>query len=180
MEREDFQNKMNQLVELAKTQKNALDIQEVKEILGPEMDLKTEVEAFSYLQDKKIRILCDDSMVYNLFEDSDEMDELEDDSDEEDDSNPGDFVSDIQSVTPDENEESRIQKYFDILLCKLNDWERQVIIRRFGLLDGKPRTREEVAEEFNTTSERIRLIEHKTLRGQCIRVTNKKIRDFLN
>ena len=50
------------------------------------------------------------------------------------------------------------------VLSTLTDRERKVLIERFGLLDGKPKTLEEVGVEFNVTRERIRQIEAKALR----------------
>ena len=79
---------------------------------------------------------------------------------EEDDSNLGDFVADGNVVTPKER-------------------ERQVIILRFGLEDGHPRTLEEVGKAFNVTRERIRQIEAKALRKLRNPVRSKRIRDFL-
>ena len=372
MENEVFQQKLNQLVELAKSKKNSLDISDVKEIFGPEIDSETEVEAVSYLQDKKIEVtqLIDESMLDDLLTDPDDLDDFGDeptdsldyseadllegvgtedpvrmylkeigtvpllsaeeeielakkkaDGDkaakdklieanlrlvvsiakrytgrgmsfldliqegnlglikgvekfdytkgyklstyatwwirqsvtraladqartirvpvhmvetinkmskmqrkltldlgyepsvkelaeamdlseekvmeilqiarepasletpigEEDDSNLGDFVADNNSVTPEGNVESvMLREHIDTLLQDLKDRERQVIILRFGLLDGHPRTLEEVGKEFNVTRERIRQIEAKALRKLRNPVRSKKIRDFLN
>jgi RNA polymerase primary sigma factor len=56
------------------------------------------------------------------------------------------------------------QAQLEAVLQTLPERERKVIQLRFGLLDGNPRTREEVAREFGVTPERIRQIESKTLR----------------
>jgi len=99
---------------------------------------------------------------------------------EEDDSNLGDFVADINTVTPEANIESvMLREHIDALLMDLKDRERQVIILRFGLEDGHPRTLEEVGKEFNVTRERIRQIEAKALRKLRNPVRSKKIKDFL-
>ncbi len=100
---------------------------------------------------------------------------------EEDDSNLGDFVADNNAVTPESNIESvMLREQIDELLDDLKDREKQVIIRRFGLEDGHPRTLEEVGKEFNVTRERIRQIEAKALRKLRNPVRSRKIRDFLN
>ncbi len=100
---------------------------------------------------------------------------------EEDDSNLGDFVADNNTVTPEQNIESvMLREHIDILLEDLKDREKQVIILRFGLEDGHPRTLEEVGKEFNVTRERIRQIEAKALRKLRNPVRSKKIKDFLN
>ncbi len=100
---------------------------------------------------------------------------------EEDDSNLGDFVADNNAVTPEQNIESvMLREHIDILLQDLKERERDVIILRFGLEDGHPRTLEEVGKKFNVTRERIRQIEAKALRKLRNPVRSKKIRDFLS
>ena len=99
---------------------------------------------------------------------------------EEDDSNLGDFVADNNVVTPEGNVESvMLREHIDALLGDLKERERQVIVLRFGLEDGHPRTLEEVGKEFNVTRERIRQIEAKALRKLRNPVRSKRIRDFL-
>ena len=99
---------------------------------------------------------------------------------EEDDSNLGDFVADSNVVTPEGNVESvMLREHIDALLGDLKERERQVIVLRFGLEDGHPRTLEEVGKEFNVTHERIRQIEAKALRKLRNPVRSKRIRDFL-
>ena len=99
---------------------------------------------------------------------------------EEDDSNLGDFVADSNAVTPEGNVESvMLREHIDALLGDLKERERQVIVLRFGLEDGHPRTLEEVGKEFNVTRERIRQIEAKALRKLRNPVRSKRIRDFL-
>ena len=99
---------------------------------------------------------------------------------EEDDSNLGDFVADSNAVTPEGNVESvMLRENIDALLGDLKERERQVIVLRFGLEDGHPRTLEEVGKEFNVTRERIRQIEAKALRKLRNPVRSKRIRDFL-
>ena len=99
---------------------------------------------------------------------------------EEDDSNLGDFVADSNALTPEGNVESvMLREHIDALLGDLKERERQVIVLRFGLEDGHPRTLEEVGKEFNVTRERIRQIEAKALRKLRNPVRSKRIRDFL-
>ncbi|RRJ24830.1 RNA polymerase sigma factor RpoD [Lachnoanaerobaculum gingivalis] len=99
---------------------------------------------------------------------------------EEDDSNLGDFVADANVLTPEGNVESvMLREHIDTLLGDLKERERQVIVLRFGLEDGHPRTLEEVGKEFKVTRERIRQIEAKALRKLRNPVRSKRIRDFL-
>ena len=99
---------------------------------------------------------------------------------EEDDSNLGDFVADNNTVTPEEFvERDMLREHIDLLLNDLKEREKQVIILRFGLNDGHPRTLEEVGKVFDVTRERIRQIEAKALRKLKNPVRSKKIKDFL-
>ena len=83
---------------------------------------------------------------------------------EEDDSTLGDFVEDREAVVPVEAASfSLLQQYLSHALEELNERERQVIIMRFGLEDGKVRTLEEVGAYFKVTRERIRQLETKAL-----------------
>ena len=64
-------------------------------------------------------------------------------------------------------------------LDTLSEREKKVLILRFGLDDGRPRTLEEVGREFNVTRERIRQIEAKALRKLRHPSRSKKLRDYL-
>ena len=83
---------------------------------------------------------------------------------EEEDSTLGDFVEDTDAQVPVEAASFRLlQEYLGLALEGLNDRERQVLVMRFGLADGKIRTLEEVGTHFKVTRERIRQIETKAL-----------------
>ena len=83
---------------------------------------------------------------------------------EEADSTLGDFVEDTDAEVPVEVASFKLlQEYLLLALEGLNDRERQVLIMRFGLADGKIRTLEQVGEHFQVTRERIRQIETKAL-----------------
>ena len=83
---------------------------------------------------------------------------------EEDDSTLGDFVEDTEAEIPVEAAAFRLlQSYLSLALEALNDREREVLVMRFGLADGKVRTLEEVGDHFSVTRERIRQIETKAL-----------------
>jgi len=83
---------------------------------------------------------------------------------EEDDSTLGDFVEDTDAEVPIEAASFRLlQEYLNLALEGLNERERQVLIMRFGLADGKVRTLEQVGSHFKVTRERIRQIETKAL-----------------
>ena len=65
-------------------------------------------------------------------------------------------------------------------LKTLTPREEEVLRMRFGLIDGKPHTLEEVGKKFDVTRERIRQIESKALRKLRHPSRSKKLRDFLN
>ena len=78
---------------------------------------------------------------------------------EEEDSQLGDFIEDAQAVVPaDAASFSMLQEQLTQVLDGLAERERKVIELRFGLVDGHPRTLEEVGREFGVTRERIRCV----------------------
>lgn len=84
---------------------------------------------------------------------------------ESDDSTLAEFIVDGLGETPAEAAlRSVLRRRIDLVLSALTDRERDVILMRFGLLDGQPHTLEEVARAFQVTRERIRQIEQKSLK----------------
>ena len=65
------------------------------------------------------------------------------------------------------------------ILDGLNEREKRVLVMRFGLEDGMPRTLEDVGKEFNVTRERVRQIEAKALRKLRHPLRSRKLRDYL-
>jgi RNA polymerase primary sigma factor len=99
---------------------------------------------------------------------------------EEDDSTIGDFVEDTDADVPVEEATFRLlQDYLSLALEGLNERERQVLIMRFGLADGKVRTLEEVGAHFRVTRERIRQIETKALAKLRQPARAKKLEGYL-
>ncbi|MEX0699974.1 MAG: sigma-70 family RNA polymerase sigma factor [Acidimicrobiia bacterium] len=83
---------------------------------------------------------------------------------EEEDSTLGDFVEDTDAQVPADAATFRLlQENLALALEGLNPREREVLIMRFGLADGRMRTLEEVGEHFKVTRERIRQLETKAL-----------------
>jgi RNA polymerase primary sigma factor len=83
---------------------------------------------------------------------------------EDEDGTLGDLVEDAESVRPaDVATFTSLQDSLAQALEGLNERERQVLIMRFGLADGKLRTLEEVGAHFKVTRERIRQLETKAL-----------------
>ena len=72
-----------------------------------------------------------------------------------------------------------LKKELNEVLQGLTDREEKVLRMRFGLLDGRQRTLEEVGREFGVTRERIRQIEAKALKKLRHPSKSKKLKDFL-
>lgn len=98
---------------------------------------------------------------------------------EEDDSHLGDFIEDKDTLSPDDYTNNQLLKdEINAVLQGLTEREEKVLRLRFGLLDGRTRTLEEVGKEFNVTRERIRQIEAKALRKLKNPNRCKRLRDF--
>ncbi len=99
---------------------------------------------------------------------------------EEDDSTLGDFVEDDGAEVPVEAATFRLlQDYLAHALENLSDRERQVLIMRFGLEDGRVRTLEEVGSHFSVTRERIRQLETKALAKLRHPQNSRRLEGFL-
>jgi RNA polymerase primary sigma factor len=99
---------------------------------------------------------------------------------DDEDSFLGDFIQDTTQPTPyDAASRELLKEHLDEVLQTLSDREKRVLILRFGLEDGRPRTLEEVGVEFGVTRERIRQIEAKALRKLRHPSRSKKLRDYL-
>ena len=100
---------------------------------------------------------------------------------EEEDSHLGDFIPDEDASEPSEAASfSLLKEQLMEVLDTLTPREKKVLELRFGIVDGRTRTLEEVGKEFNVTRERIRQIEAKALRKLRHPSRSKKLRDFLN
>ncbi|HET7726176.1 MAG TPA: RNA polymerase sigma factor RpoD [Candidatus Limnocylindrales bacterium] len=99
---------------------------------------------------------------------------------EEEDSHLGDFIEDRGALAPAEAASHQLLKeQVELVLDSLTGRERRVLELRFGLLDGRSRTLEEVGREFNVTRERIRQIEAKALRKLRHPSRSRKLKDYL-
>ena len=100
---------------------------------------------------------------------------------EEEDSHLGDFIPDEDASEPSEAASfSLLREQLEEVLDTLAPREKKVLELRFGIVDGRTRTLEEVGKEFNVTRERIRQIEAKALRKLRHPSRSMKLRDFLN
>jgi len=98
-----------------------------------------------------------------------------------DDTHFGDFIEDKAAEKPDEMTAfSLLKEKIGDVLTTLTDREQEVLTLRFGLVDGYPRTLEEVGRKFNVTRERIRQIEAKALRKMRHPTRIRKLEGFLD
>jgi RNA polymerase primary sigma factor len=92
----------------------------------------------------------------------------------------GDFIEDRNALSPVEVASRQLLKeQIEEVLCTLTPREHRIIDLRFGLVDGRSRTLEEVGAEFQVTRERIRQIEAKALRKLRHPSRSRKLRDYL-
>jgi RNA polymerase primary sigma factor len=92
----------------------------------------------------------------------------------------GDFLEDTSAESPaDATGYTILKDKMNEVLDTLTDRERTVLIERFGLMDGKPKTLEEVGIRFKVTRERVRQIEAKALRKMRHPTRSKQLQSFL-
>jgi RNA polymerase primary sigma factor len=100
---------------------------------------------------------------------------------DEDNSTLGDFIEDMEAVAPmDAATKDMLREQIKASLSILTERERQVLELRFGLVDGKDHTLEEVSQYFEVTRERIRQIEAKALRKLRHPSRSSDLREFLS
>lgn len=100
---------------------------------------------------------------------------------QEENSSLADFIEDESVMAPaDQASRELLREQMRDALEVLSDRERQVLEMRFGLIDGQPRTLEEVGQAFQVTRERIRQIEAKALRKLRHPLRSRKLKDYLS
>jgi len=100
---------------------------------------------------------------------------------EEDDSHLGDFIQDEDASEPaDVASYMMLREQLASVLKTLTPREEKVLCLRYGLVDGKMHTLEEVGDAFEVTRERIRQIEAKALRKLRHPSRSKLLKDFMN
>ena len=99
---------------------------------------------------------------------------------EDGDTHFGDFIEDKRAISPaNATAYNMLKEQIEEVLSSLSERERQVLLLRFGLHDGCPRTLEEVGQLFHVTRERVRQIEAKALRKLRHPTRSRRLRNFL-
>ncbi len=121
------------------------------------------------------------SKVQRILQSAEEPVSLERPVGDEESSQLGDFIEDSDALEPmDAAAREMLREQVQGALGALSERERQVLELRFGLIDGKDHTLEEVSRYFNVTRERIRQIEAKALRKLRHPTRSRHLREYLS
>ncbi len=121
------------------------------------------------------------SKIREIIKISQEPTSLETPVGDDNESRLGDFIQDAAAPNPyDSASRELLKEHLESVLSTLSDREKRVLIMRFGLDGGRPKTLEEVGREFKVTRERIRQIEAKALRKLKHPSRSKKLKDYLS
>jgi RNA polymerase primary sigma factor len=118
--------------------------------------------------------------VQKIMQSAEEPVSLERPVGDEESSQLGDFIEDNEALEPmDAAAREMLREQVQNALAALSERERQVLELRFGLLDGKDHTLEEVSRYFSVTRERIRQIEAKALRKLRHPTRSRHLKEYL-
>ena len=142
--------------------------------------LRADAEGAPVPLDVRRRWMRAASKVNRILRAAEEPMSLESPVGSEDSSQLGDFIEDEDALEPmDVAAREMLREQIKNALAVLSQREREVLELRFGLLDGKDHTLEEVGQYFNVTRERIRQIEAKALRKLRHPTRSRNLRDYL-
>jgi RNA polymerase primary sigma factor len=142
--------------------------------------LEAQAEGLPVSVDLRHRWLRAAGKVSRIMRASEEPMSLDSPVGSEDSSQLGDFIEDEDALEPmDAAAREMLRVQVKNALAVLSDREREVLEMRFGLLDGKDHTLEEVGQYFKVTRERVRQIEAKALRKLRHPTRSRYLRDYL-
>ena len=99
---------------------------------------------------------------------------------EEEDNELGSFIEDDNTPTPTQSAyEHLLKEKMEEVLATLTPREARILRLRFGLVDGRSYTLEEVGQKFGLTRERIRQIEGKALRRLRHPRRSRQLKEYL-
>jgi len=100
---------------------------------------------------------------------------------DEGDTHFGDFIQDKKAISPaNATVRSMLKEEMSSALSSLTEREKKILVLRFGINDGCPRTLEEVGNVFKVTRERVRQIEAKALKKLKHPTRSRRLRTFLD
>ncbi|MDQ7825654.1 MAG: sigma-70 family RNA polymerase sigma factor [Candidatus Eremiobacteraeota bacterium] len=156
-----------------------LDPEEVRVQVSKQMEKDLPYESELVQEEIKRRERFSIERVREIIKIAQEPISLETPIGEEEDSHLGDFIEDSDAVAPAEAASSLLlREKMEDVLQNLTSREKKVLQLRFGLEDGRPRTLEEVGQEFGVTRERIRQIEAKALRKLRHPTRSRWLKDY--
>ncbi|MEN4041429.1 MAG: sigma-70 family RNA polymerase sigma factor [Anaerolineaceae bacterium] len=148
------------------------DVYEIKQARSESLPIDPEVQR---------RWLWATAKVQRILQSAEEPVSLERPVGDEESSQLGDFIEDDEALEPmDAAAREMLREQVQNALAALSERERQVLELRFGLIDGKDHTLEEVSRYFNVTRERIRQIEAKALRKLRHPTRSRHLREYLS
>ncbi len=151
---------------------SADDVREIKLAQSQELPLDPELQR---------RWIWATAKVQRILQSAEEPVSLERPVGDEESSQLGDFIEDDEALEPmDAAAREMLREQVQSALGALSERERQVLELRFGLIDGKDHTLEEVSRYFNVTRERIRQIEAKALRKLRHPTRSRHLREYLS
>ncbi len=100
---------------------------------------------------------------------------------DEGDTHFGDFIQDKKAISPaNATVRGMLKEEMHSALSTLTEREKKILVLRFGIVDGCPRTLEEVGNIFKVTRERVRQIEAKALKKLRHPTRSRRLRTFLD
>ena len=156
-------------------------VETINKLAAVQRNLSQELGREPTIEEIGVDLELDPSKVTELRRIAQDPLSLESPLGEEDDSTLGDFVEDREADAPVTVASFKLlQEYLRMVLEELNDREREVLIMRFGLRDGKIHTLEQVGQHFDVTRERIRQLETKALAKLRQPSRARKLEGYLN
>lgn len=162
----------NEELVLESDQLEKSDVDAIRKFLGGDGALDPEIMR---------RWVAATAKVQRILQSAEEPVSLERPVGDEESSQLGDFIEDDDALEPmDAAAREMLREQVQSALAALSERERQVLELRFGLIDGKDHTLEEVSRYFNVTRERIRQIEAKALRKLRHPTRSRNLREYLS
>jgi RNA polymerase primary sigma factor len=162
----------NEELVLESDQLEPVDVEAIRKFLGGDGALDPDIMR---------RWVAATAKVQRILQSAEEPVSLERPVGDEESSQLGDFIEDDEALEPmDAAAREMLREQVQSALAALSERERQVLELRFGLIDGKDHTLEEVSRYFNVTRERIRQIEAKALRKLRHPTRSRNLREYLS